>query len=144
MLGSNAKAAFGFVGAPLIIADEPDAYEVLAGQMMADAILTSQGKPGSPLCAIFIGTLAPSVSGWWHDLVADGSHGSTYVQALRGDPERWDQWPEIRRVNPLTAISYELAKRVGDQLEKQGFRPDGLRVKAGDSWQQSLRGGRRE
>ena len=45
---------------------------------------------------IYIGTLAPATSGWWHDLVADGSHGSTYVQALQGDPAKWDHiWAEI-------------------------------------------------
>ena len=26
-------------------------------------------------------------------------------QALQGDADKWDQWPEIRRCNPLTAIS---------------------------------------
>ena len=30
MLGSNAKAAFGFVGVPLVVADEPGAYETIA------------------------------------------------------------------------------------------------------------------
>ena len=52
---------------------------------------------------IFVGTLAPSTSGWWHDLVDGGTHGSTYIQALKGDPARWSDWPEIRRVNPLMA-----------------------------------------
>ena len=112
VLGSNAKAAFGLVGVPLVVADEPGAYETVAGQMMADAIQTAQGKPGSPLRAIFIGTLAPAVSGWWHDLIDDGTHGSTHVTALRGDPERWDRWPEIRRCNPLTAISPEFRRKL--------------------------------
>ena len=49
--------------------------------------------------------MAPAESGWWHDLVDGGSHNTTYVQALRGDPEKWDQWQEIRRCNPLTAVS---------------------------------------
>ena len=54
---------------------------------------------------MYIGTLAPARDGWWHNLIDDGSHGTTHVQALQGDPARWDQWPEIRRCNPLTAIS---------------------------------------
>ena len=77
---------------------------------MFDAIATAMGKPSSPLKAVFIGTLAPSTSGWWHDLIADGSNGSTYVQALQGETERWDTWPEIRRCNPLTAISADFRR----------------------------------
>ena len=28
-------------------------------------------------------------------MIRDGSHGSTYVQALYGNPKLWDAWPEI-------------------------------------------------
>ena len=62
--------------------------------------------------AIFIGTLAPSMSGWWHDLIADGPTQTTYVQSLQGKVEAWDTWAEIRRCNPLTAISPEFRKRL--------------------------------
>ena len=75
---------------PLVIADEPGAWEVNGGQLMADAILTAQGKPGSPLKLIIIGTLAPAEAGWWHDMIDAGTGGSVYVQALRGNPEKWD------------------------------------------------------
>ena len=51
---------------------------------------------------IYIGTLAPSMAGWWHDLIDRGSHGSTYVQALRGSPDKWSSHHEIRRCNPLS------------------------------------------
>ena len=98
---SNAKSAMGLVGVPLLIADEPGAWEVSGGQLMFDAIQTAMGKPGSGLRAIYIGTVAPATAGWWVDLVTGGSRGSTFVTALQGDPERWDQWPEIRRCNPL-------------------------------------------
>ena len=82
---------------------------------MADAIFTAQGKPGSNLRVILIGTLAPSTAGWWVDLVAAGSQGSVYVQSLRGDPERWDCWPEIRRCNPLTSISSTFRAKLIDE-----------------------------
>ena len=74
---------------------------------MADAIFTAQGKPNSNLRVILIGTLAPASSGWWHDLVSERiDQGSVYVQSLQGDPAKWDQLDsEIRRCNPLTAIS---------------------------------------
>ncbi len=101
VIGSNGKTAFGLVGCPWAICDEPGAWETNGGTLLHDAIMTAMGKPGSPLRALFIGTLAPAVSGWWHDLIDDGSLGSTVVHALRGNPERWDKYPEIRRCNPL-------------------------------------------
>ena len=117
VLSSNAKSALGIVGSRLAVLDEPGAWEVVGGQLMHDAIQTALGKPGSPMRVIYIGTLAPSRSGWWVDLVDDGSHGSTYVQALRGDREKWDKWPEIRRCNPLTAISPEFRKKLLEERD---------------------------
>ena len=117
VIGSNGKTAMGLVGCPWAICDEPGAWEVNGGTLLHDAIETAKGKPGSPLRALYIGTLAPAVSGWWHDLVDDGTHGSTYVQALRGNPERWDQWPEIRRCNPLTAISPPFRKKLLEERD---------------------------
>ena len=112
VIGSNGKTAMGLVGCPWVIADEPGAWEANGGTLLHDAIMTAMGKPGSPLRVIYIGTLAPSMSGWWHDLVKDGTQGSTYVQVLRGDPEKWDRWPEIRRCNPLVNISSAFRKKL--------------------------------
>ena len=112
IIGSNGKTAMGLVGCPWVVADEPAAWEVVGGGLVHDAIETAKGKPGSALRSLYLGTLAPSLSGWWHDLIDDGSHGSTYVQALRGNPEKWDQWGEIRRVNPLVAVSPEFRKKL--------------------------------
>ena len=100
-LGSNGRTAMGLVRVPLVIADEPGAWETAGGRLLHDAIQGAQGKPESPLRAIYIGTLAPAESGWWHELIDGGSEASTYVMALRGDRKRWDQWAEIRRCNPL-------------------------------------------
>ena len=69
VLSSNGKTAMGIVGCPLLVADEPGSWEVVGGTLMYDAIITALGKPASPMKAIFIGTLAPAMSGWWHDLV---------------------------------------------------------------------------
>ena len=85
------------------------------------------GKPNSPLKALFLGTLAPATGGWWHDLIAKGSHHSTYVQAIQGDRETWDQWQTIRKANPLTAISPEFRKQL---LEERDAARDDLRLKA--------------
>ena len=112
VLSSNGKTAMGIVGTPILVADEPGSWETVGGTLMYDAIVTALGKPNSPMRTVFIGTLAPSMGGWWHDLIADGSNGSTYVQGLQGDVEKWDTWAEIRRCNPLTAISPEFRKRL--------------------------------
>ena len=112
VMSSKARSAFGLVNCPLLVGDEPGCWEVVNGQLMADAIQTAQGKPGSSMRVILIGTLSPAVSGWWVDLVAAGSQGSVYVQKLQADPKRWDSWSEIRRCNPLTSISPEFRAKL--------------------------------
>ena len=112
VIGSNGKTAMGLVGCPWAICDEPGSWETNGGQLLNDAIETAKGKPGSPLRALYIGTLAPSTAGWWHDLVRDGSRGSTYVHAFQGDIDKWDTWQEIRRCNPLVEISAEFRKKL--------------------------------
>ena len=118
VIGSNGKTAMGLVGCPWAICDEPGAWETNGGTLLHDAIETAKGKPGSPLRAVYIGTLAPAVSGWWHDMIADGTNGSTYVQALRGDPEKWDSWHEIRRANPLVAVSADFRRKLLEERDK--------------------------
>ena len=117
VMSSSGKHAFGIVGCPLLVADEPGSWEVAGGTLMYDAIQTAQGKPDSPLRVLYIGTLAPSISGWWHDLIDGGSHGGVYVQALRGDRAKWDKWPEIRRCNPLMAAFPESRKVLLDERD---------------------------
>ena len=112
----------GIVGCPLLVADEPGSWEVNGGTLMYDAISTALGKPNSPMKAVFIGTLSPATRGWWHDLIADRSTSSTYVQSLQGDAEKWSTWAEIKRCNPLTAISPEFRKRL--RVERDAARVD--------------------
>ena len=118
VVGSNGKTALGLVNCPLAICDEPGSWEVNGGQLMHDAIQTAQGKPGSPLRAVYIGTLAPAKAGWWPELVAGGSSGSTYVMALQGDRATWDSWPTIRKANPLTAISSAFRKKLLEERDE--------------------------
>ena len=105
--GSNGKTAMGLVNVPLVIADEPGAWEANGGALMHDAIQTAQGKPGSPLRAVYIGTLAPALSGWWHDLIAGGSREGIHVTALQGDRKRWEDLRHVYAVNPLSRVSAE-------------------------------------
>ena len=140
IIGSNGRTAMGLVGCPWAVCDEPGAWEVNGGQLLNDAISTAIGKPGSPLRVVYIGTLAPATAGWWHDVIADGSRRSVYVQALRGDPERWDQWPEIRRCNPLTAVSADFRRKLLEERDdarrdsrlKARFLSYRLNIPAGD------------
>ena len=127
VIGSNGKTAMGLVNTPWAICDEPGAWETNGGTLLADAIFGAMGKPNSPLRTVFIGTLAPAMGGWWHDLIAGGSTGSTYVQALQGNAEKWSTWAEIRRCNPLTAVSPDFRKRL--LVERDAARLDS-RLKA--------------
>ena len=103
VLAGNSKTAQGLVDCPLVIGDEPGAWEVVGGEAVWTALRTAQGKPESEMKTILIGTLAPhGVKGhWWHNLIRRGSHGSVFVQAIEGDPKRWDKAAEIRKCNPL-------------------------------------------
>ena len=106
VLSSSGKRAMGLGSSnPYIVMDEPGALDTANGELLYEAVTGALGKPGQDTTAIFVGTLAPARAGWWHSLIADGSSRSTYVQKLVGDPEKWDQWNEIRRVNPLCNIS---------------------------------------
>jgi len=125
--GSNGKTAMGLVDCPYVIADEPGSWETVGGELMYDAIETAKGKPGSPLRALYVGTLAPSTSGWWHDMIDDGTHAATYVQALQGNADRWDRWPEIRRCNPLTAVDPRFRRKL---LQERDKARDDSRLKA--------------
>ena len=117
VVGSNGRTAMGLVNTPLVIADEPGAWEVNGGQLLHDAIQTAQGKPGSPLRVVYIGTLAPSTSGWWHDLIDGGTQGRVYVQVLQGDLEKWDRWSEVSRVNPLWRVDSNFRLKLLEERE---------------------------
>ena len=118
VISSNGKTAMGLVNCPLAVCDEPGSWETTGGGLMFDAIQTAQGKPNSPLKSIYIGTIAPSDRGWWPEMIERGSQGSTYVQTLQGNPEKWDQWHEIRRVNPLTAISPQFRAKLIEERDE--------------------------
>ena len=119
VMSSDSKRAFGIVGCPLLLADEPGTWETVGGQRMFDAIQTAQGKPGSPLRVVYVGTIAPSRAGWWPQLIERGSGGSTYVMALQADPLRWDDWREIQRVNPLSRLRGPEGARFRKKLREE-------------------------
>ena len=118
-IGSNPKTSLGLVDTPFAILDEPAALHETGGTALFDAILTAQGKAGSRLKMIAIGTLAPATDGnWWPELVERGSHGSTYVQLMQGRADRWRHWREIVRVNPLARYFPEMAAKLREERDE--------------------------
>ena len=117
VIGSNGKTAMGLVNTPLVVADEPGAWEAAGGQLLHDAIQTAQGKPGSPLKAIYIGTLAPATGGWWHQLCESQRPGH-YVKLYKGDRKRWDDFDHVLAVNPLSAISEPFRNQLQSELDE--------------------------
>ena len=117
VLGSNGKTAFGLVGCPWAICDEPGSWEVTGGQLLFDAIETSKGKPVSPLRSLYIGTIAPSMDGWWSELATSKSGKGRVVKCLQGDRDKWSSWREVARVNPLTRIAPEFRKQLRAELK---------------------------
>ena len=105
VLAATAKASLGLVGTPFVVLDEPGSYDLEGGAALWDALATALGKPESDLRLFVIGHLAPRATGpghWYCDLVADGTNGRTWVYAIQGRSEKWDQASEIRRCSPLS------------------------------------------
>ena len=126
-IASNGKTAMGLVGVPLVVADEPGAWEVTGGTLMYDALVTAQGKPDSDLRVLMIGTIAPATDGWWPDLINAGSRPGRHVYSLQGDIERWDDAREIARCNPLM-WRYPKSRRV--LLDERDEARDDSRLKS--------------
>ena len=76
IMASNGKTAMGITGCPLLVADEPGAWEATGGQLMSDAIETALGKPGS---AMRVSTSGP----WRRPRMAGGTRGLKLVRLVR-------------------------------------------------------------
>lgn len=116
---SDAKRALGILNAPLLVGDEPAAWEDRGGAAMFDALTTSGGKTEQRL--ILIGTRAPGpAGGWWRQLVASGGGPGEYVQTHAGDDEddTWWHWRNVRRANPLIGANPHLGPKLRTELAK--------------------------
>ena len=122
-ISSNPKTSFGLVNVPLVCLDEPGSLDLAGGQMLADSLFTAQGKVGSTLKVVMIGTLSPMAtrSGhWWFDLVTGGTAGRTYVQYYAADNlDSWDKWATIRKANPLVNLPGEDAAGFRAKLKEE-------------------------
>ncbi len=108
IVSSDARRALGLgANVRIIIADEPGAWSATAGRRLWDAMLTSLGKRRTQIVAV--GTLAPAPimgpAGWWPQFVAEGSGEGRHVALLQANSERWGDFAEVLRVNPVAAIN---------------------------------------
>ena len=101
---SDAKRAFGIVGARLVVGDEPAAWQERGGAMMFDALSTAGGK--NAMLLLLIGTLAPgSDTGWWHKLIETGNGDpGVYVQVHRAPVEYGRRGGELVPVGDGQAV----------------------------------------
>ena len=57
------------------------------------------------------------MGGWWADLATSKSGQGRVVMTLQGDRERWDDWREVARVNPLTKVSADFRRQLRSELQ---------------------------
>ena len=130
VVAGSAKSTLGLVGCPLVVVDEPGAYELEGGAALWDSLLTALGKPESPLRIFVIGHLSPRATGpghWFFDLVAAGTRGRTWVLSIAADRAKWDKASEIRRCSPL---SWGFPESRAKLLEQRDEARSDLRLKA--------------
>ena len=113
IVSSDARRALGLgANVRLIIADEPGAWSPIQGRRLWNAMLTSLGKRKTQI--IVVGTLAPAPltgpASWWPQFVAEGSGDGRHVSLLQADPEKWTDFDEVLRVNPVAAINPHLRR----------------------------------
>ena len=120
VISSDARRALGLgANVRLIVADEPGAWSPTAGRRLWDAMTTALGKRRTTVVAI--GTLAPApvtgVGSWWPSFVASGSGDGRHVSLLQADHDKWRDFDEVLRVNPVAAISSHLRRTLEREHE---------------------------
>ena len=108
IVSSDARRALGLgANVRLIVADEPGAWSPIQGRRLWDAMSTSLGKRRTQI--IIVGTLAPAPltgpASWWPSLVAEGSGEGRHVALLQADGDKWRDFGEVLRVNPVCAVN---------------------------------------
>ena len=113
IISSDSRRALG-LGAHvrLIVCDEPAAWAPTAGKRLWDAMATSLGKRQTQILAV--GTLAPAPltgpGAWWPDFIKQKSGDGRHIAVLAADPDKWRDFDEVLRVNPVAAINPHLRK----------------------------------
>ena len=113
VISSDSRRALGLgANVRLAICDEPGAWSPTAGRRLWDAITTALGKRRMTIIAV--GTLAPAPltgpASWWPSFVSAGSGDGRHVSLLQADSDRWEDFQEVLRVNPVAAINPHLRR----------------------------------
>ena len=113
VISSDSRRALGLgANVRIVIADEPGAWGPTMGRRLWDAIVTALGKRRTTVVAV--GTLAPAPltgqASWWPSFVASGSGDGRHVALLQADPDKWRDFDEVLRVNPVAAINPHLRR----------------------------------
>ena len=108
IISSDSRRSYGLgANMRLAICDEPGAWSPTAGRRLWDAMQTALGKRKAQILAV--GTLAPAPltgpAAFWPDFVKSGSGGGRHVALLQADAEKWTDFDEVLRVNPVAAIN---------------------------------------
>ena len=131
VVGRNPRTSMGLVDVPVAIVDEPGSMDLSMGQDLWDAIATARGKVGSPLRVVLLGTLAPLATApghWWYDVANAKTEDRSYVQLIQGRKERWDDWKEALRVNPLARAFPEMRRQLRIEYD-EALRDSRLRAR---------------
>ena len=121
VLSSDSRRAMG-LGADirLFVCDEPGSWSPTAGRRLWDAVCTSAGKRKTTI--IGIGTLAPGAStgpsSWWHELILAGSGRGRHVSLIQADPEKWQDFEEVKKCNPVSMINKYLLQALKREHEE--------------------------
>ena len=113
VISSDSRRAMGLgANVRIVVADEPGAWSPTAGRRLWDAITTALGKRKTTVVAV--GTLAPAPltgpASWWPQFISAGSGDGRHVALLQADSERWGDFDEVLRVNPVAAINPHLRR----------------------------------
>ena len=113
VISSDSRRALGLgANVRIVIADEPGAWSPTAGRRLWDAITTALGKRRTTVVAV--GTLAPAPltgpASWWPSFVASGNSEGRHVALLQADPEKWTDFDEVLKCNPVAAINPHLRR----------------------------------
>ena len=126
VISSDSRRAMGLgANVRLAICDEPGSWAPQSGRRLWDAVCTGLGK--RTMTIIAIGTLAPAPltgpASWWPATVAAGSGNATHVALLQADPDRWESFDEVLRVNPVASVNPHL-RRALEREHKSALESD--------------------
>ena len=124
VMSSDPRRVLGLSKFGLILLEEVGAWEPRNGAQMISAVESSVGKlPDQRI--LIIGTVAPSQPGsWWPEMLTSGSGNGVHVQVIEGDRKlAWDEFENVRRANPLMAVSKPLETAIRRELKAARLNP---------------------